>query len=353
MQRLNPDLLDGDFRFYKKELKDRIIGQDVVIDKLVQAFQIASSGLALPDRPLGIFLLLGPTGTGKTHTVETASKVYLERDDALLKVDCSEFQLPHEISKLIGSPPGYVGHEKTPPRFTQDIVSSKPFLLFDEIEKANESLRQIMLGIMDKGTVTLGNNETVYFSNSYVFMTSNIGASDIQKELSGQTLGFVSASENKSIEDISISSLKKAFSPEFINRIDHVVTFNPLTKKSMYAILDNELRELQKRIMGHGNQTKFYLDLKKSAKDYLVENGFDKNYGARSLKRVIDRNLVFPLSKLLATYQIEMGDRVVVGVNKGKVTFHREPGALLLKDVRTPVRSSQNLPAVIDTKYNQ
>jgi ATP-dependent Clp protease ATP-binding subunit ClpB len=292
-----------------------------------------------PTRPFGTMLFLGPTGSGKTHVVEAAAEILFGDRNAVVKIDCAEFQHSHEIAKLIGSPPGYLGHRETRPMLNQENLEKyhtkrDPFtlVLFDEIEKASDSLWQLLLGILDKGTLTLGDNSKVDFSQTIIVMTSNLGAKEMSDLISG-SIGFAPARGKNEAEDdldqkiyrTALDAAKKRFSPEFMNRIDKVVVFRSLKHAQLQRIIDLELRAVQRRI-DEGAGERFSFVLTDAAKEFLLSEGIEYRYGARHLKRAIERFLVAPLANLSATGQVRLGDVVVVDMDgeTKKLTFFRD-----------------------------
>jgi ATP-dependent Clp protease ATP-binding subunit ClpA len=293
---------------------------------------------------VGNFLFLGPTGTGKTRIVEAMAESLVGSPRAVVKIDCAEFQHSHEIAKLIGSPPGYLGHRETHPLLSQETINQHhtdrvklSFILFDEIEKASDSLWNLLLGILDKATLTLGDNRKVDFSRALIFLTSNLGASEMSSLLQpklgfGLERGDDSAPghiDEKMLGKISrsgVEAARKKFTPEFMNRLDKVVVFQPLGEKQMRQILDIELKLVQQRIFQSSAERAFVFHCSDEAKDYLLREGIDAKYGARHLKRAIERSLVQPLSNLIATDQIRMGDSIRIGVDPStsQLTFLRE-----------------------------
>jgi ATP-dependent Clp protease ATP-binding subunit ClpA len=336
---LNPDVCSDEAREIEQGLLEKVAGQDAAVRKVARAFQVCLADMAPPGRPHAVFLMLGPTGTGKTYLVESAAELVAHAKNAVLKVDCGEYQAPHEISKLIGSPPGYIGHEDTPPLFSPTNVQQKPFVLFDEIEKANETLRRLMLGILDKGTVRLGTNETVDFTNTFVFMTSNLGAREIENGLRPR-IGFAArelaarsdVAREKDLEKIGIRAVRQEFSPEFMNRLDDVIVFNALTRADLDRILDLELTKVQNRILASTSERKCVFHLEDSARAFLLQQGYDPKYGARNLKRVIEKHVVFPLSALIASRQIALGDIVEIKHAEGgeRLSFAKDEGGALI-----------------------
>jgi ATP-dependent Clp protease ATP-binding subunit ClpA len=271
---------------------------------------------------------LGPTGSGKTRIVEAAAEILFGDRSALTKVDCAEFQHSHEIAKLLGSPPGYLGHRETKPVLNQESIDrfqtealKLNFLLFDEIEKASDALWQLLLAVLDKGVITLGDNTKVDLTRTVVFMTSNLGSGEMSRLLGGG-IGFVSAkgAESESVLSqkifrVAVDAAKRRFSPEFMNRIDKVIVFRTLTLKDLQQILDLELGEVYNRILSTQGDRKFALQVTQEAKEFLLKEGTDPKYGARHLKRAIERYLILPLSSLISTGQIDPGESVTVTVS--------------------------------------
>jgi ATP-dependent Clp protease ATP-binding subunit ClpA len=304
-------------------LRRKVIGQDEAITQIVDAYQTYLAGLASPGRPVANMLFLGPTGTGKTRLVEAVAEALLGDARAIVKIDCAEFQHSHEIAKLIGSPPGYLGHRETHPALSQEVLDKYQsenmklsFVLFDEIEKASDALWNLLLGILDKATLTLGDNRRVDFSRTMVFMTSNLGAREMTA-LSDPRLGFVAGRQEAAdlsgkIGRTAIEAARRRFSPEFMNRIDRVVVFHHLGEAELRRILDLELEQIQERWSETAASGPFTFSLSDAAKGYLLEEGVDLRYGARHLKRAVERSLVHPISNLVASGQVREGDEIVV-----------------------------------------
>ncbi|MCS6806217.1 MAG: AAA family ATPase [Acidobacteriota bacterium] len=322
-QQLDPERKHPDALRFGEKLSELIVGQDRAIRRMVGLYQIYLAGLNPPGRPIGTMLFLGPTGSGKTRVVEAAAEVLFGDANAVVKIDCGEFQHSHEIAKLIGSPPGYLGHRETTPLLTQENLDrchtdqlKLTFVLFDEIEKASDALWQLLLGILDKATLTLGDNRRVDFSRCMIIMTSNLGTKEMSELISGG-IGFApQQGQEDSVLDqkiyrTALDAAKRKFSPEFMNRIDKVVVFRSLREEHLQRILEIELRQVQERIL-KSSAPKFVFSCTDAAKQLLLEEGTDYKYGARHLKRSIERFLVFPLSNLIATGQIEIGDLVIV-----------------------------------------
>jgi len=322
---------------FEKSLRRNIVGQDQAIEKVVEVYQMFMTGLSAPGRPVGNFLFLGPTGSGKTRVVEAIAEALFGDACACIKVDCAEFQHSHEIAKLIGSPPGYLGHRETHALLTQEAINQwhteelkLSILLFDEIEKASDALWQLLLGILDKATLTLGDNRRVDLSQCIIIMTSNLGAREMST-LSRGGMGFggkttvLDAGFDEKMDRTAEEAARRKFTPEFMNRIDKVVVFKTLRPEHLHKILEIELDMVQKRILGAPGEMKFAFYCTQNAKDYLLAEGTDNRYGARHLKRAIEKNLVFPLASLMATAQVNRGDilRVDFGSERN-MTFVRE-----------------------------
>ena len=340
---LDPNIRSAETIEFQKSLRAKIVGQDEAVQALVELFQVFTAGLNSPGRPVGNLLFLGPTGSGKTRIVEAASEILFGSPRAVIKIDCAEFQHSHEIAKLIGSPPGYLGHRETHPLITQEALAAYhtdklklSFLLFDEIEKASDALWQLLLGILDKATLTLGDNRRVDLSQTVIFMTSNLGGSDITELFAGG-YGFVKSADkpqddiHQKVERTAIEAARRKFSPEFMNRIDKLVVFRPLKRDELQSVLDIELGMVQKRVLDTATG-KFLFRVTDAGREFLLREGTDQRYGARHLKRAIERFLVYPLANLLATQQVRVGDLVRVdwdGVHN-ELTFVRErEGALV------------------------
>jgi ATP-dependent Clp protease ATP-binding subunit ClpA len=342
---LNPNIRSAETNEFHKALREKIVGQDEGVQALVDLYQVFCAGLNSPGRPVGNLLLLGPTGSGKTRIVEAAAEILFDNPRSVIKIDCAEFQHSHEIAKLIGSPPGYLGHRETHPLITQEALSAThtdklklSFLLFDEIEKASDALWQLLLGMLDKATLTLGDNRRVDLTQTVIFMTSNLGGGEITEMMTGGRFGFIKPEDapqtnlDVKLERTAVEAARRKFSPEFMNRLDKVVVFQPLRHAELEAVLDIELGLVQKRLLDTATG-KFLFRVTPAGRNFLLQEGTDQRYGARHLKRAIERYIVYPLANLLATRQVSVGDLVRIdwdGVQKG-LTFVRESqGALLL-----------------------
>ena len=320
-------------------MRRQIVGQDDAVKILVDIVESHQAGFSKPGRPAGNALFLGPTGSGKTHTVEMLCKGLFGDKRACLKVDCAEFQHSHEIAKLIGSPPGYLGHRETHPALTQEALSQwhtdklrLSVLLFDEIEKASDSLWNLMLGILDKATLTLGDNRKVDFTNVIILMTSNLGTSQMDRVTEGG-IGYstppVPISElDEKLEKVAKEAAKRVFTAEFYNRINHVAVFKTLTEKQIEGVLNIELGRIQTELL-FNSKVKFFWHVTKKAKDTLVKEGFSTKYGARHLYRAIENHIITPLARLVASGQILERDVVVISdVGKEEFEFSVQEGNL-------------------------
>lgn len=332
-----------------RRLRQLIVGQNEAIEQIVNIYQLFLTGMTAPSRPVGNFLFLGPTGSGKTRIVEAAAEILLGNPRGVIKIDCAEFQHSHEIAKLIGSPPGYLGHRETHPLLSQEVLNLNhtetcklSFVLFDEIEKASDALWNLLLGILDKATLTLGDNRRVDFSRALIFMTSNLGAAEMSSMLAPR-LGFhaISGDEsakpaalneklNSKITRSGIEAARRKFTPEFMNRLDKVVVFKPLGEEELRRILDIELTLVQNRVLSNVAENPFVFTATEAAKEQLLVQGTDAKYGARHLKRAIERMVVQPMSNLLATDQIRRGDWIRVDYDRaaGRMVFFKDAEGL-------------------------
>ena len=325
-------------RHFEDTLRQKIVGQDEAVQALVELYQVFCAGLHAPGRPIGNLLFLGPTGSGKTRIVEAAAEILFGDSRALIKVDCAEFQHSHEIAKLIGSPPGYLGHRETHPLITQEALAAShrdelklSFLLFDEIEKASDALWQLLLGMLDKATLTLGDNRRVDLSQTVIFLTSNLGGGEITELMQGG-MGFVQPRDkattglDEKVEKTAVEAARRKFSPEFMNRLDKVVVFHPLKCDELDEVLEIELGQVQKRV-SDSTARPFLFRITDEGREFLLEKGTDQRYGARHLKRAIERYLVSPIARLLATAQVRPGDVLLIDRHPG------EKGLAFIRDM--------------------
>jgi len=349
---LDPTRHSYEAREFQSALSRRIVGQEASIRAVVDMYQVFRAGMSTAGRPVGNLLFLGPTGSGKTRIVEAAAEILFHDPRAMIKVDCAEFQHSHEIAKLIGSPPGYLGHRETHPLITQEALAQYhredlklSFLLFDEIEKASDALWQLLLGILDKATLTLGDNRRVDLSQTMIFLTSNLGGGEITELMTGG-MGFVQPKDkveeqlDVKVERTAQEAAKKKFSPEFMNRLDKVVVFHPLRQEQLEQILEIELGMVQQRVLDTG-RGQFLFRVTSAARKFLLQEGTDIKYGARHLKRAIEKFVVYPLANLLATEQIRFGDMLVVDWDEETraITFEREgQGAVIPAPTRRRAR---------------
>ena len=324
-----------------EELSRKLVGQPAALQEIVPYIEVAQAGLAPEGRPAGIFLLLGPTGTGKTRTVEVLAGALHGSERRYLRIDCGEFQMEHEVAKLIGAPPGYLGHRETQPAITQQKLNAVttegcdlPIVLFDEIEKAAPSLIRLLLGVLDRGTLRLGDNSPVLFEKCLIFMTSNLGAKEMMRELH-PAFGFASGSEPASadladrIERVGMAAVRRKFPPEFVNRIDVVITYKPLDSAALDSILDQQVHDLERHVEKRLESGAFLLDLDAASRAFLLAEGTSSAYGARELKRVVHRHLTQPIATRLARGEIGRGGLVHVTMDPGgsRLSFRSDPPA--------------------------
>jgi CheY-like chemotaxis protein len=331
-------------------LARKVVGQSAATNAIVPYVYMYQSGLAPAGRPAGIFLLLGPTGTGKTKTVEAIADLLHGSEKLLVKIDCGEFQLDHETAKLIGAPPGYLGHRETVPMLTQQAlkdatspVSDLALVLFDEIEKASPSVTKLLLGILDKGILRLGDNTEVNFEKSLIFFTSNLGAREMMKEISPD-IGFQTAFPKlkpeltNKLENIALGAVRKRFSPEFVNRIDAIVTYQPLDQGSLEAILDHDIKALQSHVNSRLGERCFEIEVTPDSRQFLLRKGVSQEYGARELKRTMHRELTQPLATMVARGDINPGSLVRISLSEDseRLEISSEPG----REIRATTKPS-------------
>src|ERR1700683_4159990 len=343
-QQLDPTLRSVESQEFQAALKGKVVGQEEGVRALVDLYQVFCAGMSSTGRPVGNLLFLGPTGSGKTRIVEAAAEILFGDPRAVIKVDCAEFQHSHEIAKLIGSPPGYLGHRETHPLITQEELAKHhtdtlklSFLLFDEIEKASDALWQLLLGILDKATLTLGDNRRVDLSQTMIFMTSNLGGGEITELMTGG-IGFAPETRpdepknlDEKVERTAAEAARRKFSPEFMNRIDKVVVFRPLRSEQLEQILEIELGMVQQRVLETA-RGRFLFRVTPHAREFLLREGTDLKYGARHLKRAIERHVVYPLASLLSTEQVSLGDVISIdwdGREQGLTFMKEAEGALV------------------------
>jgi ATP-dependent Clp protease ATP-binding subunit ClpA/ActR/RegA family two-component response regulator len=340
-------------------LSSKVVGQPNVINVIVPYIEMFQAGLAPENRPVGVFLLLGPTGTGKTRTVEALAEALHGSARNVLKIDCGEFQMEHEVAKLIGAPPGYLGHRETQPMLSQQKLASVTsdkcglsLVLFDEIEKAAPSLTRLLLGVLDRGVLRLGDNAVVNFEKSLVFLTSNLGAREMMREINPD-FGFTSATVSgtrtdltQKLQGIALVAVRKKFSPEFINRIDHVITYRPLDAESFSAITDHEIASLQSHVNTRLGNRCFTIEVPFETRQWLIEKGTSPEYGARELKRTIHKHLTQPLATLVAKNQIDAGSGV-------RVEIEPDRESLVLRATAPGEEPAPSHPAVLIVDDNR
>src|SRR5277367_5466622 len=348
-QPLDPTLRSVESQEFQAALKGKVVGQEEGVRAVVDLYQVFCAGMCPTGRPVGNLLFLGPTGSGKTRIVEAAAEILFGDVRAVIKVDCAEFQHSHEIAKLIGSPPGYLGHRETHPLITQEALAAchrddlrLSFLLFDEIEKASDALWQLLLGMLDKATLTLGDNRKVDLSQTVIFMTSNLGSGEISELMQGG-MGFIQPKDkpadalDEKVERTALEAARRKFSPEFMNRLDKVVVFHPLRREQLEEVLGIELGHVQQRVLETA-KGQFLFRVTAQGREFLLQEGTDQRYGARHLKRAIERHVVYPLANLLATEQVHLGDLVCIDWNteQDRLTFVREG-----ENLAVPVRKTE------------
>ena len=354
-----PLILDSTLRSseaakFEEALRTKIVRQEEAVQAMVNLYQVFHAGLNSPGRPVGSLLFLGPTGSGKTRIVEAAAEILFGDPRAVIKVDCGEFQHSHEISKLIGSPPGYLGHRETHPLITQEALAANhteklklSFLLFDEIEKASDALWQLLLGMLDRATLTLGDNRRVDLSRTAIFMTSNLGSTEITELLHGG-MGFIQPADKPMsglearVTYTAVEAARRKFAPEFMNRLDKIVVFHPLNREQLAEVLHIELAQVQQRVLETQNG-QFLFRVSDAGREFLLCEGTDQRYGARHLKRVIERHVVFPLANLLATGQVKAGDLLCIDWDP------RVGGLVFWKEAEAP-RSAVQQPQLVSTQ---
>ena len=314
------------------DIRKRLVGQDGIVNGFGRLLELSASGLAASGKPIGSMLILGPTGLGKTYSGECLGyALYGGKTPNIVRVDCAEFQHSHEIARLIGSPPGYLGHRETHPFFTNTKLATMaaqsgqwPFgiIQFDEIEKANDSLWNLLLGILDKATLTLGTNEVVNFEKTIILMTSNVGSEDMQSAINGK-LGFAGAksANDEEIAAIGIAAAKKKFTPEFINRLDILVAGRTLTEAENMEVLNREIIALWREIFMSSLPVRF--NVTDAAKDGLMKEGYDPKYNARHIKRAVDKFVRMPLARAISGQHVPdpTEEMIVVDYVDGKFVY--------------------------------
>jgi ATP-dependent Clp protease ATP-binding subunit ClpC len=306
----------------EERIHERLINQEEAVTAISEAIRRSRAGLKDPRRPIGSFMFLGPTGVGKTELARTLAWFLFDDENAMVRLDMSEYQEKHTVSRLIGAPPGYVGYEEGGQ--LTEAVRRRPYrvILLDEIEKAHPEVFNSLLQILDDGRLTDGHGRTVDFKNTVIIMTSNTGVELIKRDM---TIGFaLQKDETKArkqsyeqMEEKVMEAVKKDFRPEFLNRVDEIIVFHELTEKQLRSIIDLMIKDLQKRLADR----KLEVELTEKAKLWLVKEGFDPVYGARPLRRAIERHVENPLSTRLLRGEFNPGDTIIVDYGKDGLTF--------------------------------
>lgn len=315
--------------------KTLLIGQDHAIDKITPYLVRAQANLNAPGKPIGVFFLMGPTGCGKTKSAETLAELLHGNEKNILRVDCGEFQMEHEVAKIIGAPPGYLGHRETQPVFTQQklnaIASDKsPFsiILFDEIEKAHPGVWRAILGILDKAVLRLGDNSQTNFEKCIIFLSSNVGTKEISNLLS-PGFGFMEAhpvnkvtdTQQKTIEKIGLGAMTKKFPPEFQNRVDEIITYRSLDKNALSLITEIELTKIRRHIQERLGSMSFTFIYEKDTIDFITNIGTSIKFGARELKRTLGRYILNPLADNFVDGKISQGSLVKCKVVNNQIEW--------------------------------
>jgi len=300
----------------EERLHERIVGQTRAVVALSDAIRRSRSGLSDPRRPMGSFIFLGSSGVGKTELAKALAEFMFDDEDALIRVDMSEYREQHTVSRLFGAPPGYIGYEQGGQLTEQ--VRRRPYsvVLFDEIEKAHPDVWNALLQLLDDGRLTDGQGRTVNFRNAIIIMTSNVGTSFVRRSGALGFAGMQDPDEEAEHERIQ-EALKKTFRPEFLNRIDEIIIFEPLSLEDVISIVDLQMEEVSSRLGEHGLE----IELTQAAKEWLANHGYDEDFGARPLKRALQRYVESPLSVKLLQGEFEKGDSVVVEAEDGKLYF--------------------------------
>ena len=317
-------LMEGEIQKLLKmedRLHGRVVGQDEAVIAVSNAIRRARAGLQDPNRPLGSFLFLGPTGVGKTEMARALAEFLFDDEHALVRIDMSEYQEKHTVSRLIGAPPGYVGYDEAGQ--LTEAVRRRPYavVLFDEVEKAHPEVLNVMLQLLDDGRLTDGKGRTVDFRNTVVIMTSNIGSQYLGQSPSKRkgTVPSAPGTLNEGVRRQVMDALRAHFRPEFLNRIDETIVFHPLSRTDLASIVDIQARHLLKRL----EDRKIHVELTPASRSLLVDQGYDPAYGARPLKRTIQRLVLDPLAHKVLEGQFREGDRIIIDADAGAIVFRK------------------------------
>jgi len=316
-------LLEGEgekLLLMEERLHERVIGQEEAVEAISDAIRRSRAGLNDPKRPIGSFIFLGPTGVGKTELARTLAEYLFDDEDAMVRIDMSEYMEKHTVSRLIGAPPGYIGYEEGGQ--LTEAVRRRPYrvILFDEIEKAHPDVFNILLQILEDGRLTDGHGHTVDFRNTVIIMTSNLGTGELGREAIGFSRKREDRDEERRLRASIEAALKQAFRPEFLNRIDEIIIFHSLTEEQITSIVDLQVKAVAERMAEHG----IAIHLTAAAKAWLAHEGYDRNFGARPLRRTVQRFVENPISKELLASRYQEGDTVLVDANDDGLTFARE-----------------------------
>jgi ATP-dependent Clp protease ATP-binding subunit ClpB len=319
-------LMEGEIQkliHMEERLHRRVIGQDEAVVAVSNAIRRARAGLQDPNRPLGSFLFLGPTGVGKTELARALAEFLFDDEQAMVRIDMSEYQEKHTVSRMIGAPPGYVGYEEAGQ--LTEAVRRRPYavVLFDEIEKAHPEVLNVLLQLLDDGRLTDGKGRTVDFKNTVVIMTSNLGSQYLAEQGAGDVRHGQEARISEGARREVMDALRAHFRPEFLNRIDETIFFHPLSREHLKQIIDIQVASLLKRL----EERKIHVQLTDAAKEQLVHEGYDPRYGARPLKRTIQRRVLDPLAMRVLNGEFAEGQTVVVDAGKETLEFHRQESA--------------------------
>jgi ATP-dependent Clp protease ATP-binding subunit ClpC len=312
----------------REQLKKEIIGQDSAVDAMVRAVMVANLGICDPQRPLSTFLFLGPTGTGKSQIGRSLAQILHGKDTGLVVINCTEFQNPHDVSKLTGAPPGYIGHDH-PPFLTPEKLEKKgTIVIFEELEKADRALNDLLLQVLERGEMKTGLGVDLTFRNCFIILTSNVCAKEVDQIATNNTIGFGPSLQqlqdmdrdvaNDKIRSVCIGAVEDFFSPEFINRIDEIVTFNRLKDEHLMAILEKFLSDTRSRLATAG----IAAIVSEGAKRFLINRGTNLRYGARPLRRAVREYLEYPLAALIAEQEIARNQIVHVEAKQDGLSFN-------------------------------